>query len=95
MENVQEDLQPEETQLIGMWLDLGSKVVGDAVNDRVLWLAEHRLTLLQKAADGFAALYRDPRDGRLWEMCVPFPGGPAALMVIDKQDAATRYGIEE
>ena len=29
------DLKPEETELVGMWLDLGIKVTGDAVADRV------------------------------------------------------------
>ena len=89
-----EDLKPEETQLIGMWLDLGSKVVGDAVNDRILWLVENRLTLLCKGTDGLSTLYRDPRDGRAWELSFPFSGGPAALWIISGEDARVRYGVE-
>lgn len=89
-----EDLKPEETQLIGMWLDLGSKVVGDAVNDRIIWLVENRLTQLGNSTDGISTLYRDPRDGRTWELSFPFPGGPAALGVISGEDARARYGVE-
>lgn len=89
-----EDLQPEETQLFGMWLDLGSKIVGDAVNDRIVWLTENRLTLLQKSADGLARLYRDPNDARLWEFSIPFPGGPAQLVVMTHEEAAARYGVD-
>ena len=89
-----EDLKPEETQLIGMWLDLGSKVVGDSVNDRILWLVETRLTLLGKCTDGLSTLYRDPRDGRAWELSFPFSGGPAALWIISGEDARVRYGVE-
>ena len=77
-----DDLREEETELVGMWLDLGSQVTGDAIADRIEWLAKERLELLSEAADGLSALYRDPRDGRHWERIVPFPGGPATLRVV-------------
>lgn len=86
-----EDLKPEETQVIGMWLDLGSKVVGDAVYDRIEWLAAERLELLGEKPDGLSRLYRDPRDGRKWEYERPFPGGPPQLVALTEEEAKVRW----
>jgi hypothetical protein len=88
------DLKPEETELVGMWLDLGMKVTGDAVCDRVIWLTAERLEkLAAKDAEPTEQLYRDPRDGRLWELLFPFPGGPPTLRLISQEDAGRKFGI--
>ncbi|ACM19507.1 hypothetical protein Geob_1147 [Geotalea daltonii FRC-32] len=87
-----EDLKPEETELVGMWLDLGLKITGDAIADRVEWLAANRLQKLAEKPDEGAELYRDPRDNRLWEKVLAFAGGPPTLRVITQADAATRFG---
>lgn len=86
------ELAPEETELVGMWLDTGLKVMGDAVTDRVEWLTAERLELLAESSGG-DRLYRDPRDGRLWERRLPFAGGPPSLLLIDASVAAGKYGI--
>jgi len=88
-----EELKAEETELIGMWLDLGLKVTGDAVADRVEWLTATRLEKLAEHPDGLAELYRDPRDGRLWEKVLPFAAGPPSLRCITPADATARFGI--
>ncbi|HEX9024598.1 MAG TPA: Imm27 family immunity protein [Geobacteraceae bacterium] len=87
------DLKPEETELVGMWLDLGMKVIGDAICDRVIWLTAERLEKLASNEAELAELYRDPRDGRLWERLLPFPGGPPTLRFISRGDAERKYGI--
>lgn len=87
------DLRAEETELVGMWLDLGMKVTGDAVYDRVEWLTATRLEKLAENRTELAELYRDPRDGRLWEKILPFVDGPPTLRCITKADAALRFGI--
>jgi hypothetical protein len=87
------ELKPEETELIGMWLDLGGKVMGDAVADRVIWLTETKLEKLADHPEEPAALYRDPRDARLWEKVHPFVNGPPALRCITPADAAARFGV--
>lgn len=86
------DLRAEETELVGMWLDLGVKVTGDAVADRVEWLTAERLEKLAENGAELAELYRDPRDGRLWEKVLPFAGGPPTLRCITPAAAATRFG---
>jgi hypothetical protein len=87
------DLRPEETELVGMWLDLGMKVTGDAVADRVEWLTATRLEKLAENQGEQAELYRDPRDHRLWEKMFPFAGGPPTLRCITPADASTRFGV--
>jgi len=87
------ELRPEETELVGMWLDLGMKVTGDAVADRVEWLTATRLEKLAENRAELAVLYRDPRDLRLWEKVLPFAGGPPTLRCIAPADAAMRFGV--
>lgn len=88
-----EDLKPHETELVGMWLDLGLKVMGDAIADRVEWLTATRLEKLADNTAELAELYRDPRDNRLWEKILPFAGGPPTLRCITATDATARFGI--
>ena len=87
------DLKPEETELVGMWLDLGIKVTGDAVADRVEWLTSTRLKKLAENSEEFAELYIDSRDSRLWEKVFPFPDGPPTLWCITQADAVARFGV--
>jgi hypothetical protein len=56
------------------------------------------LVELARSPDGWATLFRDPADGRLWEHTYPesdlHGGGPPALQVISPDDARAAYGIE-
>ncbi len=87
------DLKPDEKELVGMWLDLGMKVCGDAVCDRVIWLTSTRLEKLAENGAELAELYRDPKDGRLWERLLPFPGGPPTLRFIPREEAERKFDI--
>ena len=87
------ELKSEETELIGMWLDLGGKMTGDAVADRVEWLTTTRLEKLAENRGELAELYRDPRDHRLWEKVLPFADGPPSLRCITPTDATARFGV--
>ena len=57
-----------------------------------------RLTLVGVAEGGWRQLYRDPRDGRLWELTFPqgslHGGGPRRLAVVDEAEAREGFGIE-
>jgi len=87
------ELGTDEKELVGMWLDLGIRVTGDAICDRVEWLTETRLEKLAENLPELAQLYRDPRDGRLWERLLPFPGGPPTLRLISAEDAAQKFAM--
>ncbi len=98
LESVEEwELQPDEAELAGFWLDLGSRVEKDSGWERIDWLVGKRLEKLAEASPGPAILYRDPKDGRLWEKTHPAAhmqdGGPPRLSVISPEAAAKRYGV--
>ncbi|HEU4629593.1 MAG TPA: Imm27 family immunity protein [Gemmatimonadaceae bacterium] len=92
-----DELRPDESDLVGQWLDTGNRIVGDAVCARIQWLVAGRLQRLAGSASGLEALYRDPRDGRLWELTHPHAhwpgGGPPRLTQVPPARAAARYGI--
>ena len=93
-----DDLRPEEVELVGQWLDIGSRIVADGVAARIRWLIDERLEPLAVAPAGRGGVYRDPADGRLWELLHPYPemhgGGPPMLRVISAADAMARYGLD-
>ena len=68
----------------------------DPVDARILWLARERLERIASTNAGWDTLFRDPRDGRLWELTFPqgnlFGGGPRRLAVIPELDAREKYG---
>ncbi len=92
------DLAPDEQELAGSWAAPGRGSVHDEVDRRILWLVSHRLTLLGVAEGGWRQLYRDPRDGRLWELTFPHGslhgGGPRRLVRVEEAVARARYEIE-
>ncbi len=89
------ELQPEEMELNGFWIDLGSSVVKDSNWERIELLTAELLEELASA--GGDTLYRDPDDGRLWEKSYPAShiagGGPPRLAVILPGAAREKYGI--
>ena len=91
------DLHPDETELWGQWLDTGNRIEDDAIGARIRWLAAERLERLASDPGGWDALYRDPRDGRLWELTHPnshlHGGGPPRLALVTAAEAAARYGV--
>jgi hypothetical protein len=91
------DLQPNEIEIRGEWLDGGGKGIGDAACDRIEWLVNMRLERLASDATGWETLYRDPSSGRLWEHTYPHGqyhgGAPPILQGISATDAESKYGI--
>jgi len=89
-------LKPDETMLQGYWLDLGSSVAPDARWERIIRLTEEYLELLATGGDGRDKLYRDPADGRLWELtpvAPEMPASPPLLQVIAPERATIKYRI--
>ena len=88
-------LEPWETVLAGSWIDLGSRVVADEVTARIERLRSEVLELLGHTPDGWSTLYRDPTDGRLWELTYLqselHGGGPPHLAALDREVAEARY----
>lgn len=91
-----EALFPEESALEGQWLVSEAAVRGDAVEQRIASLVEGHLQLLRSSPDGWSQLYKDPSDGRLWQLTYPTSenhgGGPRKLAVISLHAAQEQYG---
>ena len=91
------ELGPQETELTGNWLVEGGSVVADDVCRRIEWLLQSRLERLAADSSGWETLYRDPRDGRLWEHTYPqgemHGGGPPQLRVVSPEVASVKYRI--
>jgi len=90
-------LRPEETELVGKWLAVVSAVEPDPTAIRIEELTRGVLQCLGPDPSGWDVLYRDPDDGRLWELTFPGSdsegGGPPRLAVIDRDDARKKYGL--
>ena len=89
-------LTPQDLDLVGAWQMKGTKVIGDPVCERIEWLISHHLIQLGSDSSGWSELYRDPDDGRLWELTWPqsemHGGGPPRLTCLTIDAASGKYG---
>jgi len=90
-------IEPTEHEITGRWLFDGRQMQADDACRRIEWLTS---SLLRKVADSrdygaWETLFRDTRDGRLWERTYPqgelHGGGPPRLAVIAESDAHRKY----
>ena len=90
-------LSPEETRLAGQWKLIGGRMVADAVCDRIRQLVSTELEEISSDNSAWVVLYRDPSDGRYWELSYPqsemHGGGPPVLAAIPDEEAKLRYGL--
>src|SRR6476646_1654968 len=90
------ELAPEEVDLRGDWIvQKDRSVVGDEKEQRIEWLTTQKLERIANDSSDWDTLYRDPRDGRLWELTYPrsemHGGGPRCLHVLSRDEAAAKY----
>ena len=92
-----DDLQPWETELVGGFEHRDGKLVPDAVSSRIYRLRKAHLQQIAARSDSYDVLYRDPGDGRLWELYHPHPeahgGGSQVLRAISPDDAERAYPL--
>lgn len=90
-------IEPHELIIAGHWIDSNGQVTQDADCQRIYELVKEHLIELGRDASGWNVLYRDPDDGRLWELSYPSSGshggGPPALCCLTSEDAHARFGI--
>lgn len=91
------ELKPEEHDLTGKWQLVDGQVVADATTLRIEALVEHQLDKLSTDSSGWDTLFRDPQDGRFWELTFPdsslHGGGPPRLTQLSEQDARSKYNV--
>ena len=89
-------LHPDESELRGAWRGVGERVEADAVTRRIEGLVQRYLVRVTSDVSGWDVLYRDPEDGRLWELTYPHSdaegGGPPHLVRLDYSAARLKYG---
>jgi hypothetical protein len=90
------ELAPDESDLRGDWLVQNDRsVIADATEQRIEWLTKQVLQRIAKDSSGWEMLYRDPGDGRFWELTYPqsetHGGGPRRLHIVSQVEAATKY----
>jgi hypothetical protein len=87
---------PEEVLIEGAWVMKDGRLVSDANQKRIDSFATSELNRLGSASGGWEFLYRDPQDGRYWEMSFPrgemHGGGPGLLRMPDGDEARKKYG---
>lgn len=89
-------LASNEISLLGAWLEKRDRIVANPTCKRIEWLIANHLVQLGADSSGWDDLYRDPDDGRLWELTRPqsemHGGGPPRLTCIPIDAARAKYG---
>ena len=89
-------IEPTETQITGTWLSHDRRTIADEACERIGELVGSHLRQLGRDASGWGVLYRDPDDGRLWELTYPqsemHGGGPPQLRCLTLDEARGKYG---
>ena len=90
-------LKPDETDLIGRWVLEENRVLGDPMTERIERLVSDYLEEIADVYYGWEILYRDPQDGRYWELTYPqsamHGGGPPRLTCLPKKQAVEKYHL--
>ncbi len=92
-------LAPNEILLNGSWVFEKGEMRGDVAEDRIGWLISKQLVqiAIHPEYGVWEILYRDPSDGRLWELTYPQGGmqggGPKRLQVIGGEGAGAKYQV--
>src|ERR1700730_3891806 len=90
------ELTSKEVDLRGDWIvQKDRSVVADAIEKRIESLTTQKLERIANDSSGRETLYRDPRDGRLWELTYPQGemqgGAPPRLHLLSHDEAAAKY----
>jgi hypothetical protein len=87
---------PSETEITGRWLTDGGRTIADGPCRRIDALRQQYLEQIEVDGSGWETLFRDPADGRFWELIYPrsekHGGGPPTLRVITLDVAKDKYG---
>lgn len=92
------DIKSSETVLSGQWILQDGRMNADDVCERILALTSSYLVEVGRDVSGWNVLYRDPTDGRYWELNYPQSelqgGGPPQLRWLMVDEARQKYGVQ-
>jgi hypothetical protein len=87
--------KPCENELVGTWIEIDGRVVGDQACERIQTLTDKFLIKVGTDRSGWETLFRDPEDGRYWERTYPHGewhgGGPPTLYYLSDKEATEKY----
>ena len=90
-------ISPDEAKIIGSWVMVNGRMIEDEASHRIDSLIKKELQHVATTKDGWEKLYRDPRDGRLWELTYPHSemqgGGPPALLLASPEKIQEKYAF--
>jgi hypothetical protein len=85
----------DESKLVGRWVLEDGRLISDDISKKITELIKYYLTEIGHDSSGWLTLYRDPNDGRFWELDYPqselHGGGPPRLRVISPDEASQKY----
>ena len=91
-------IKPSETLLTGRWINQSGRLVADDVCKRIAALTKAHLQEIGRDSSGWNTLYRDPSDGRCWELSYPqselHGGGPPELRSLNAEEVRKKYGAQ-
>jgi len=92
-------LQRGERRLDGKWELVGGRMIGDSTCERIEKLITKDLKRIGTDTSGWDTLYRDPQDGRYWELVYlqseMHGGGPPSLIQVEKDAVRSKYGLDQ
>ncbi len=90
-------IQSDENEIRGVWRWSNGRLVADDVCRRIEILVSDHLEKVGGDRSGWDALYRDPTDGRYWELVYLqselHGGGPPTLRQLGVDAVRTKYGV--
>jgi hypothetical protein len=90
-------LRVDEHEILGHWIFDGVEARADEACKRIEYLTANVLkqVAVSREYGAWETLYRDPKDGRLWERTCPQGhlqgGGPPQLKAISQEEAQAKY----
>lgn len=92
-----ERLRPDETILQGGSVTIDGQVLRNPVSVRIDHLISNELIEVTTGDGGWSTLYRDPVDGRYWELSYPHSemhgGGPRSLTHLSDEAVKNKYHV--
>ncbi|WP_162428210.1 Imm27 family immunity protein [Pontibacter pudoricolor] len=92
------EIDQYENQLIGSWEFKDGQIREDYISQRINWLISNYLIRLCSDTSGWYILYKDPNDGRFWELSYPesssHGGGAPSLINLSYAEVKKKYALE-
>ena len=91
------NLCPNETELVGKWIEVAGRVDRDETCKRIEQLVSGPLNQVGTADGGWTRLFVDESDGRYWELTYPHGdwhgGGPPTLTCVSHCYVGSKYNL--